>query len=307
MSYKVQQGVFFTLLLTCFLSVFYLAQSSNIDKAIAQTEQSISLRVAIDLRRLAIADPLFNYAGNEAQLNTYIIALNDELTKQGSRLTVNNISATKSANSKEQQLRLSGPYKDYYITVTADRQLALSTFIFPLVLALLVFFAYRWFDRKTYVAAKRAQKSAATAPEFQLVVDLFNKVVTNNHDKSRQVQLANKPLCFYLAIVEFCEHHPEVVLNQNKDMPEELIEIANKYFYRLIELGHTIRKRPDFTNSLEKTLSEIRAALDEVLAPFPEQKARYYPPKAHGEGSRSKLHSYGLNNVKKSDIEIIGK
>ena len=78
-------------------------------------------------------------------------------------------------------------------------------------------------------------------------------------------------------------------------------------FYRLIELGHTIRKRPNFNSSLEKTLSEIRAALDDVFSEHPEQKELYYPPKAYGEGSRSRLHSYGLVNIGKGNIEIKGK
>ena len=97
------------------------------------------------------------------------------------------------------------------------------------------------------------------------------------------------------------------MLNQNKDVPEELLTLANKYFYRLVELGHTIRKRPNFTNSLEKTLSEIRAALDEVWQEQPEIKETYYPPKAHGEGSRSRLHHYGLKAIEIADIEVIGK
>ena len=111
-----------------------------------------------------------------------------------------------------------------------------------------------------------------------------------------------------MALVEFCIENPDVVLNQNKDVPEELLTLANKYFYRLVELGHTVRKRPNFTNSLEKkTLSEIRAALDDVWQDQPEVKDVYYPPKAHGEGSRSRLHHYGLKNITLENIEVIGK
>ena len=82
--------------------------------------------------------------------------------------------------------------------------------------------------------------------------------------------------------------------------------LANKSFGRLIELGHTKRKRPDFNANLDKTLSEIRAALDEVFADFPEEKDTFYPPRAQGEGSRSKQHSYALVSIKEDNIEIIG-
>lgn len=139
------------------------------------------------------------------------------------------------------------------------------------------------------------------------MIDLQDKVLAINDNAEIKAGLANKPLFFYLALIEFCVENPDVTLNQNKDVPGELIELANKYFYRLTQLGHTIRKRPNFTNSLEKTLSEIRAALDEVLIEHSQLKEKYYPPKAHGEGSRSRLHSYGLSNIKADDIEVIGK
>ena len=142
---------------------------------------------------------------------------------------------------------------------------------------------------------------------FMLIIDLNHKTLSTNYAHEQLISLANKPLCFYLALVEFCKENNDIALNQNKNVPEELVELANKYFHRLVELGHIVRKRPNFNNSLEKTLSEIRAALDEVLSEYPEQKDIYYPPKAFGEGSRSRLHSYGLVNIDKGNIDIKGK
>ena len=120
------------------------------------------------------------------------------------------------------------------------------------------------------------------------------------------VILQNKPLCFYTALVKYCTENPEHPLPPHKDVPIELIALANKAFARLIELGHTKRKRPDFNANLDKTLSEIRASLDEVFALYPEEKERYYPPRAQGEGSRSKQHSYALTHLSPDDVEIIG-
>jgi len=62
----------------------------------------------------------------------------------------------------------------------------------------------------------------------------------------------------------------------------------------------------DFNANLDKTLSEIRAALDEVFSSFSEEKETYYPPRAQGEGSRSKQHSYAIPSIKQEDITIIG-
>ena len=73
-----------------------------------------------------------------------------------------------------------------------------------------------------------------------------------------------------------------------------------------MDLGHTKRKRPDFNANLDKTLSEIRAALDEVFAGYSEEKAKYCPPRAQGEGSRSKQHSYALPRLYAHEIEVIG-
>ena len=100
--------------------------------------------------------------------------------------------------------------------------------------------------------------------------------------------------------------NPEQALPPHKDVPGDLIILANKTFGRLIELGHTKRKRPDFNANLDKTLSEIRAALDEVFNGYSVEKERYYPPRAQGEGSRSKQHSYALTQLSLEDVEIIG-
>ena len=128
-----------------------------------------------------------------------------------------------------------------------------------------------------------------------------------NGKEDLKSQLANKPLCFYLAMLEFCKLNPQANLYLNKELPKELIELADKNFHRLAVLGHIVRKRPNFSNSLEKTLSEIRASLDEILTEHPQLKDKVYPPRAHGEGSRSKLHSYGLQNLSDKDYEVRGK
>ena len=104
-----------------------------------------------------------------------------------------------------------------------------------------------------------------------LNVHAKDKTLSNRVD-DKVVALQNKPLCFYTALVKFCIEYPNQPLPPHKDVPHELMILANKSFGRLIELGHTKRKRPDFNANLDKTLSEIRAALDEVFAGFTEEK-----------------------------------
>jgi hypothetical protein len=72
-------------------------------------------------------------------------------------------------------------------------------------------------------------------------------------------------------------------------------------------VGNTKRKRPDFGANLDKTLSEIRSVLDEVFQHHVQAKELFYPPKAQGEGSRSKMHNYALANNDPLRIEFIGR
>ncbi|WP_046004277.1 hypothetical protein [Pseudoalteromonas rubra] len=290
-----------------FLLIFTIAHEQAIRHTIAQDLDSIKLRVALDKNRLPIADPVLNYAGDATRVQAYIDLLNDNLQKKTSRIRIVNI-ATSNGDISADQLLLSGPEGATVIGYRANTSHNQWLYIIPLLIALLNLAFYKSVSRKREQAKRQTATTTATKPQPQhLVIDLYSKTLCLSRDKTCQVQLANKPLCFYLALLEFCLQNPQVSLNQNKDVPEELLDIADKYFHRLVALGHTIRKRPNFSNSLEKTLSEIRAALDELLTHQPDLKIKLYPPKAHGEGSRSKLHSYGLKALGVDDVEVIGK
>ncbi|MCG7534025.1 hypothetical protein [Pseudoalteromonas sp. OOF1S-7] len=290
-----------------FSLIFIIAHEHAIRYTIEQDLNSIKLRVALDKNRLPIADPLLNYAGDATRVKAYIDALNENLQKKTSRIRILSISTGK-GGAPEGQLLLSGPDGITAIDYRANTSHNQWLYIIPLLIALLNLAFYKSVSKKREQAKRHTATTMTTKPQPQhLVVDLYSKTLCLSGDKTCQVQLANKPLCFYLALLEFCLQNPDVSLNQNKDVPDDLLDIADKYFHRLIALGHTIRKRPNFSNSLEKTLSEIRAALDELLTHHPDLKIKLYPPKAHGEGSRSKLHSYGLKALCLDDVEIIGK
>lgn len=140
----------------------------------------------------------------------------------------------------------------------------------------------------------------------ELILDLENKCLRFG-TTNVSTFLANKPLCFYAALLTYCQRYPGARLCQHAPLPEELLALANQYFLRLVALGHTIRKRPDFDMNLEKMLSEIRAALDELLLDHPHHKTFFYPPKALGEGSRSKVHNFALLHIAEAHWTIKGK
>ena len=303
--------IFSAALLTFKLSS-YLQQAQHNDLIMADIEN----RIALDLPRLDLSNRFLKHSGNHDAIVGYLQRLNMQLIQQPIQVnTINDVSLALTNNGRESRIEYLET-SDQKVAITfliETRWWHISDIYTFMVLLLLAFLFSKWAEliNRTSLKHLALKEQVEQLPlinvQVKLVIDLQDKVLAINDNAEIKAGLANKPLCFYLALIEFCVENPDVTLNQNKDVPGELIELANKYFYRLTQLGHTIRKRPNFTNSLEKTLSEIRAALDEVLIEHSQLKEIYYPPKAHGEGSRSRLHSYGLSNIKADDIEVIGK
>ncbi|MBB1308126.1 MULTISPECIES: hypothetical protein [unclassified Pseudoalteromonas] len=303
--------IFSAALLTFKLSS-YLQQAQHNDLIMADIEN----RIALDLPRLDLSNRFLKHSGNHDAIVGYLKRLNMQLIQQPIQVnTINDVSLALTNNGRESRIEyLETSDQKVAITFLIETRWWHTSDIYTfIVLLLLAFLFSKWAEliNRTSLKHLALKEQVEQLPlinvQVKLVIDLQAKVLAINDNAEIKAGLANKPLCFYLALIEFCVENPDVTLNQNKDVPDELIELANKYFYRLTQLGHTIRKRPNFTNSLEKTLSEIRAALDEVLIEHSQLKEIYYPPKAHGEGSRSRLHSYGLSNIKADDIEVIGK
>jgi len=284
----------------------YLEHQANIQKSI----QHIQTRLALDLPRLSLPDEALNNVGNEASVINYMVQFNQQLEQLGYKTSINkikNISLKQETNSLIEQRTLLAPGENIDLSIGVKRLPFIEYFsLMPILFAML--FVYLTLDHMIIWQNRKNQLELEPIEEKEaiLIIDLKQKIIINSETKIA-TPLANKPLCFYIALTEFCTLNKDMILNQNKDLPAELTDLANKYFLRLIELGHTVRKRPNFSNSLEKTLSEIRAALDEVFIDMPEIKEIYYPPKAHGEGSRSKLHHYGLSLIERHHIEIVGK
>ena len=299
-----------------FSSVFYFSTIQKQQQVNKLQIIQIEKQIALDLPLLDLSNELLKHSGNKAALLNYIQTLNTFIDSTGIQvvaITPQHEFDT-SLKTPTEFIRELNSNNGVVFIVLSLRQPYFSgdvvaiygmLFIFSILLTYLIKLAYiKKSDEKQVV---HAESNTTESKPLTLIIDLKSKTLSSSVSLEHQVALANKPLCFYLALVEYCTNNPEIKLNHNKNVPDELIELANKYFYRLVELGHTVRKRPNFNNSLEKTLSEIRAALDDVLNDCPEQKELYYPPKAFGEGSRSRMHSYGLVNVSQGNIEIIGK
>jgi hypothetical protein len=296
------------LLVACFYSAKFYKMQMNNELSVAKVQS----RIALDLNYLNLPDDFLKHSGSKEMVSNYITQLNARINQSG--IAVYSIKGISNSTVQGAHLstQLQTPNKSVSITFILNNSLLVKSDIVVLIFVILIASLFTYLVSQSRQSSYSAIESTADdepilAEAPKLVVDLNTKTFSSNAHEEKSVALANKPLCFYLALVEFCIQYPDVVLNQNKDVPDELLNLANKYFYRLVELGHTIRKRPNFTNSLEKTLSEIRAALDEVWQDEPELKEIYYPPKAYGEGSRSRLHHYGLKAISCDDIEVIGK
>ena len=296
-------------------SVFYISVIQKSQQVTKQKITQIERQIALDLPLLDLSNELLKHSGNKDAVNSYIKTLNSYINSNDLKVVAIAPKGEMLAPVNLHQITRSLSTNNGPVLVVFNVQqthFTLSHFIYYfifLVLSVLISFWVKFaFIKQSNKQFNNAQHQSITEPTpLILIVDLNDKTLSSSCSAEQKVGLANKPLCFYLALVEYCTNNDDVALSHNKDVPEELLELANKYFYRLVELGHTVRKRPNFNNSLEKTLSEIRAALDEVLSECPEEKELYYPPKAYGEGSRSRLHNYGLANIKKGNIEIRGK
>ena len=296
-------------------SVFYISVIQKSQQVTKQKITQIERQIALDLPLLDLSNELLKHSGNKDAVNSYIKTLNSYINSNDLKVVaiapkgemlvpVNLHQITRSLSTNNGPVLVVFNVQQTHFTVSH----LIYYFIFLVLSVLISFWVKFAFIKQSNKQFNNAQHQSITEPTpLILIVDLNDKTLSSSCNTEQKVGLANKALCFYLALVEYCTNNDDVALSHNKDVPEELLELANKYFYRLVELGHTVRKRPNFNNSLEKTLSEIRAALDEVLSECPEEKELYYPPKAYGEGSRSRLHSYGLVNIKKGNIEIRGK
>ncbi|SFB99974.1 hypothetical protein [Pseudoalteromonas denitrificans] len=311
MGQNIKLTITFILFWLVFQITYAIGMFVNQNRNINTFINSIETRIALDLPRLSLPDQVFNSVGDQSAVLTYIAQFNAQLETQNSPVKVLAIKGFKIGSLKQNFTRINkallAPGQTIEIELAVNNLAILQYLhIAPLLFAFAFLYLClshinHWRDDNADLLFDEEQDKTPI-----LIIDLKSKVIINSQTQV-SIPLANKPLCFFIALTEFCILDKETVLNQNKDLPLELTDLANKYFLRLIELGHTIRKRPNFTNSLEKTLSEIRAALDEVFIDYPEVKAIYYPPKASGEGSRSKLHHYGLAMIESQHIELIGK
>ena len=311
MNNKITGSLLFILLWLVFQLAFSSGQYYLNQDKISRFTSSIEKRIALDLPKLKLANPRFRTVTHESSVKEYLNNLNYNLEQLKSPIKVSGLQevtiSTFSEDHKHipRELRTTDQNIPLTLVETVPNVFSQFTFLAPFLAGVFLFFGYRH-----YVADQIHIKEQSALPEetreAKLVVDLHNKTIGNGMD-SKVMPLSNKPFCFYVALVDYCLQHDTPSLNHNKDVPDEILHLANKYFYRLIELGHTKRKKPDFSTNLDKTLSEIRSTLDEVFHDYADAKDRFSPPKAQGEGSRSKIHNYALPHILTEQVEFIGK
>lgn len=270
---------------------------------------NLQQRISLDIGFVDVGNDTLNTPVNPSAVGRYVKQLNAALAERGYPLAVVSLQGVSGGEVPEtfstvKILNLSTSEQRITVAI-ASLPHADSVQFSPIAFVLGLLFAPIY---ALFVKSEQKQTQLAVEPLREpprLVINLQTKTLSCNVN-DHVVTLQNKPLCFYTALLKFCIADPKAPLQLHKDVPSDLVTLANKTFSRLIELGHTKRKRPDFNANLDKTLSEIRAALDEVFSGLDSEKERYYPPRAQGEGSRSKQHSYALQHLEVDHIEIIG-
>tara|TARA_R110000868_G_scaffold139782_4_gene354888 strand:- start:5840 stop:6772 length:933 start_codon:yes stop_codon:yes gene_type:complete len=281
---------------------------NNLDKE--RFIASIEKRIALDIPKLTLANKKFKTAADPLSIKAYLNDVNGSLAELKSPIKVMSLQGIQLTQVSTPQpiartLRTVDQEINLELQVIETDKLTTLNWLAPILALIITLLNYYLVKQKVAVATVEVKQEPERAPT-KLQINLKNKSINFGQD-NEEVLLPNKPFCFYAALVDYCMQTQLPNLKHNNEVPEELLQMANKYFYRLIELGHTKRKRPDFGANLDKTLSEIRTALDEVFKNNIEHKEAFYPPKAQGEGSRSKMHNYAIFNRDVNRVEFIGK
>ncbi len=296
--------------------LFSVTHLLSFEHALSHAKLEIQKRIALDAAYLDLGDPLTQQSVDSASVARYIEQLNADISQniRLPSLQVKSIAYQNITNNDAQSLDNLAPQGESYLELKGEPASIIITLAVPVTLQQ---WKFHWiglflsaivvllYIKRVTAREERRQVRESKAPSAYLRIDLIEKQIINAVT-NENIEMQNKPLCFFAALVDYCVEHPEHELLHHKDAPQELVSRANRVFARLIELGHTKRKRPDFNANLEKTLSEIRAALEVVFANNPEIKVQFYPPRAQGEGSRSKQHSYALHHIERDKVEFVG-
>lgn len=269
---------------------------------------AIEKQIAMDIDKLPVPNRELHITGKPSEVDDYIHSFNQSLAQKEFPITLEQITPDPIDNESDFIIRSIRAQGQTIAIVMSDSPIPLANLlsVFPFLATVLISFLFFELQKSSEQQVEEVEESEEETISAWLQVDLKQKKLINMTNQN-SVDMANKPLCFFSALIDYCQQNPEQHINPNKDLPDELISLSNKYFFRLIDLGHTIRKRPNFTNNLEKTLSEIRAGLDEIFEKDFEKKEIFYPPKAIGEGSRSKAHSFALDKLDVQRLEFVGK
>lgn len=301
-----------TVLITfAFQSAVFVGQYAAARMNLHMALDKVSARISLDAGFLDVGNTSLNTPVDDRAVSQYLNRFNHKLTQMrypARLLTLQTVPYQSDLpdDFTEREL-LTFTTAEQEITAEIATLSAFHYLRFNILSLLLALIAVPFiFTNRRKRRRRQLDENLNAVPVAKLIINLQEKTLSNGVD-DKQVILQNKPLCFYTALAKYCTQTPEPLLFHNQDVPAELITLANQVFSRLIALGHTKRKRPDFNANLDKTLSEIRAALDDVFSDFPKEKELYYPPRAQGEGSRSKQHSFALTHIQEDDIEIIGE
>ncbi|WP_137168077.1 hypothetical protein [Salinimonas lutimaris] len=307
------------LLLIAIQGLISLGQLAGYKLTYHHAIDNIENRISLDSAYLDIGSRMMNTPVNQSAVRRYAGRLNNEISKldyparvvamQGVEIddTWSKVAEpTHAAYSQRETILLTSAEQLIEVTVAVRPwYAALSLHPGAIIAALLLAIPVCRQRIRSPHPRRKARTVEKEPSQPRLIINLHTKTLHNGMCVD-DFTMQNKPFCFYVALVKYCIDNPDAQLSHHKDVPAELIQAANGVFARLIELGHTKRKRPDFNANLDKTLSEIRSTLEEAFGQYAQAKEKYYPPRAQGEGSRSKQHSFTLTNITAEDVEIIG-
>lgn len=298
---KLKQMVQWTTLITSFIAVSILGNYWAWSQTQAQAINTLQHVVNDDMQSLEI----YHHLSSSELMQAYIQKRNTALKKSNLEWQTSfNTGLDEYHSSDSNSILL------WHSALTHNRISVSVTSYTPSIMAMTIailsamcFFLWCRLGPKLPMSSAFSQKPLQNTREV-LVIDLASRQLKFRKSEN-SIVLPNKPFCMYLALLQFCSENRNAYMSTRDTLPQRYLSYCNRNLSNLMENGHSRRRPLDFEAGKDKSLSEIRSAIEALCDDEQQLLQRFLPPKAMGQGSRKVNSNFALQNITLHDFTII--